>query len=179
MSSKSYQRSVSVLGHALLGLLAGRPMSGYDLTRQFDESLRHVWSATHGQIYPELARLATDGLITVGTAGARGRKVYTIADAGRNELRDWLTQTHPENRPHSEPLLRSFFAWTLSPQEARAYFERRAHIARQSIIEYEAIASAFAPSTPEEVASRIALESGIRIARASAEWAEWAAEQYR
>ncbi|MBA3728896.1 MAG: PadR family transcriptional regulator, partial [Actinobacteria bacterium] len=43
------------LRHALLGLLAERPMSGYDLTKVFDSSLAYVWSAKHSQIYPELA----------------------------------------------------------------------------------------------------------------------------
>ena len=51
------------LRHGLLGLLAGRPMSGYELTKTFDGSLRYVWAAQHSQIYPELGRLLAAGLI--------------------------------------------------------------------------------------------------------------------
>jgi len=178
MSSRQGE-PVSVLGHALLGLLAARPLSGYDLMQTFDGSLHFVWSAKHAQIYPELARLAEGGYITQGEAGARGRKVYSIADSGRAALREWLLGTKPDRRqPRNEALLRSFFAWTISPAEARVYFEERERVAREALDRLEAIAQSFTPTTPEELAQRIALESGLRLYRATAEWAAWAAEQY-
>ena len=58
------------LRHALLDLLAGEPMSGYDLARLFSVSLGNVWPAQHSQIYPELAKLSADGL---SRRPARGR----------------------------------------------------------------------------------------------------------
>ena len=45
------------LRHALLGLLADRPYSGWQLLKHFEGSLAYAWPALHSQIYPELARL--------------------------------------------------------------------------------------------------------------------------
>jgi PadR family transcriptional regulator, regulatory protein AphA len=171
--------AVSILGHALLGLLAGRPMSGYDLTRTFDGTLHFVWSAKHAQIYPELSRLARDGYLIQGATGARGRKVYAITPSGSEELRRWLVETSPDRSPRNEVLLRAFFMWSVPAQDARAYFEERERVARDALAQFESIAATFEPKTPEELAFRIALESGLRLTRAAAEWAQWAAEQYR
>ena len=63
------------LRHGLLDLLAGEPMSGYDLARFFGASMGNVWPAQHSQIYPELAKLAAEGLICPdrgGSAGSQG-----------------------------------------------------------------------------------------------------------
>jgi DNA-binding PadR family transcriptional regulator len=46
------------LRHALIGLLAEQPASGYDLSRRFQEVLGSVWPAGHPQIYGELRKLA-------------------------------------------------------------------------------------------------------------------------
>ena len=51
------------LRHAVLGLLERRPSTGYELTRTFDRSLRASWQARHSQIYPELAKLESAGLV--------------------------------------------------------------------------------------------------------------------
>jgi len=51
------------LRYALLGLLHYSPMSGYDLYRIFDHSIRHYWSTEHTQIYRALGTLAEQGKI--------------------------------------------------------------------------------------------------------------------
>src|SRR5258707_1269885 len=48
---------------AMLGLIALRPRSGYDIKRIVDRSIRHFWAASYGQIYPELKRLGEAGWI--------------------------------------------------------------------------------------------------------------------
>ena len=59
------------LRHAILGLLARQPSTGYDLARLFDLSLRTTWHASHSQIYPELARLEEAGMVEVVGHGPR------------------------------------------------------------------------------------------------------------
>ena len=74
------------LRHALLGLLAREPASGYDLTRYFEGDLgRYAWQAGHTSIYPELNKLAGRGLVEVTSEGARGAKTYDVTPAGRAE----------------------------------------------------------------------------------------------
>ena len=75
------------LRHALLGALADQPRTGYELLKHFEQSLAYAWSASHSQIYPELARLRDDGLIEQTDAGARNSKTYALTDAGLDEIR--------------------------------------------------------------------------------------------
>src|SRR5258708_28202622 len=112
------------LRHALLGLLAGRSTSGYDLLNLFDTSLANVWPATQSQIYSELNKLADAGLITVAAEGPRGRKQYALTDEGLAELRHWMIETVPQRNTRSDVLLRVFFLAVITPEQARAYLAR-------------------------------------------------------
>ncbi|MCX4093790.1 PadR family transcriptional regulator [Nocardia sp. alder85J] len=115
------------LRHGVLGLLAElEHASGYDLMKIFDVSLAGVWPATQSQLYTELGKLTTEGLIEVAAEGARNRKEYRITAAGRAELRHWLVEV-PARRPlRDETLLRVFFLGQLEPEEARDYLRRGA-----------------------------------------------------
>jgi len=62
------------LKHALLGVLAARPMSGYELSQFFDSSTGWVWTAPHSQIYPLLVKMHSAGLIE-NTKKLRGTKM--------------------------------------------------------------------------------------------------------
>jgi PadR family transcriptional regulator AphA len=59
------------LRFALLGALADRPRTGYELLKHFEQSLAYAWPASHSQIYPELSRLREDRLIEQTGSGAR------------------------------------------------------------------------------------------------------------
>jgi PadR family transcriptional regulator, regulatory protein AphA len=105
---------------AVLGLLGSKPMSGYDIKRAVDRTIRHFWAASYGQIYPELKRLEEAGWIAGKDAdrGGRARRVYRITAAGRRELEGWLHGYETRIELRDESLLRLFFADTLPPAEA-------------------------------------------------------------
>ncbi|MBO0802876.1 MAG: PadR family transcriptional regulator [Nocardiopsaceae bacterium] len=167
-----------VLRHALLGLLARRPASGYDLRKLFERSLSFVWHATPSQLYAELNSLADAGLISAGPAGPRGRKQYAITPAGHAELIRWLTQTDPGRGVRNEALLRVFFLWVLPPADARAYLEKEAARARAYLDTLRRLeASIDWDDTSFDAYGRIVLENGLRLAAAQADWAGWATEQ--
>jgi DNA-binding PadR family transcriptional regulator len=166
-----------VLRHALLGLLADRPMSGYDLAQRFEASVGATWSAGHSQIYPELNRLADEGLVEAGPPGPRGRKTYAITAAGLDAVRSWLADTEPDRTIRDEAALRTFFLWLMEPEDARAHVEAELDAARTSLTTLRATAAARRPATPAERSQRIALEIGLREAQARAEWATWALER--
>ena len=68
----------------LLSLLDERPMHGYELVQELGDRFGGTYIPNAGTVYPRLAKLQTDGLIS---NEADGRKtVYTITDAGRAEL---------------------------------------------------------------------------------------------
>lgn len=79
-----------VFGHGrlrlyLLKMLDDSPRHGYDMIRDLEDRFMGLYSPSAGTIYPRLARLEAEGLVTHATVD--GRKVYSITDAGRRELR--------------------------------------------------------------------------------------------
>ena len=78
-----------VFGHGrlrlyLLKLLADSPRHGYELIRLLEDQFLGLYAPSAGTIYPRLARLEAEGLVTHSRQG--GRKVYAITPAGRDEL---------------------------------------------------------------------------------------------
>jgi DNA-binding PadR family transcriptional regulator len=166
------------LRHALLGLLAQRPASGYDLLRTFQTSLANVWPATQSQMYGELGRMADAGLLAVSAEGPRGRKEYTITDAGREELHDWLVSVEPSRPTRSDMLLRVFFLDRISPEEARAYLARQGDQAAERYAGLRKLEESIDwGDDPLSAYGRVAMEYGLRVAAAQKEWAEWAVAQ--
>ncbi len=168
------------LRHAVLGLLIPGPASGYDLLRVFRTSLAHVWQAPQSQIYGELNRLAADGLLQVSERGPRGRKLYSLADAGRAEFDAWVTNPDiPEHR-RNELLLHVFFLGFVPPDRAAAYLTAQAAHARAMHAGLRQLqATQDWDDGPLASQGRLALEYGLRITTTQVEWAEWAAEQIR
>ncbi|GAA4488509.1 helix-turn-helix transcriptional regulator [Actinoallomurus oryzae] len=168
------------LRHALLGLLADRTASGYDLLKLFDSSLANVWPATQSQIYAELNKLADGGLIKVVAEGPRGRKQYALTEEGLTELRRWLTETEPQPNVRSEVLLRVFFLGVLSREQSEAYL---AGLATRFAEEENALRELERGIEWDEsdlsLYGRIALEYGLRFNAMRHEWAEWAAAQVK
>src|SRR3984885_1703723 len=70
----------------LLKLLDEAPRHGYEVIRLLQDRFMGVYAPSPGTIYPRLARLEEEGLVTHDEAD--GRKVYRITDRGREELRN-------------------------------------------------------------------------------------------
>jgi DNA-binding PadR family transcriptional regulator len=70
----------------LLKLLDEAPRHGYEVIRLLEERFQGLYAPSAGTVYPRLAKLEAEGLVTHTTEG--GRKVYSITDAGRRELAD-------------------------------------------------------------------------------------------
>ena len=103
--------AASATTYGLLGMLAVRSWTGYELTQQIRRSLRFVWPSSEGHLYREQRRLVDLGWATVEDepSGQRSRKRYSITREGRDALERWLS-TEPEE-PHFqvEGILRTFF----------------------------------------------------------------------
>lgn len=70
----------------LLKLLDEAPRHGYEVIRLLEERFQGLYAPSAGTVYPRLAKLEAESLVTHTTEG--GRKVYSITDAGRAELAD-------------------------------------------------------------------------------------------
>ncbi|MGX9347058.1 PadR family transcriptional regulator [Microbacterium sp. KNMS] len=100
------------LRYALLSLLSGQDMTGYEVSRQFSQSVAHVWHAPDSQIYPELRRLAEEGALEVEEIddGGRGtKKLYRITEIGMAELRSWLAAPTAHRRQRDPAYLKAAY----------------------------------------------------------------------
>jgi DNA-binding PadR family transcriptional regulator len=68
----------------LLSLLEESPRHGYELIQALTDRFGGTYSPSAGTIYPRLAKLEEEGLVTKTTEGRK--TVYAITDAGRAEL---------------------------------------------------------------------------------------------
>jgi DNA-binding PadR family transcriptional regulator len=68
----------------LLKLLDEAPRHGYEVIRLLQDRFMGVYSPSPGTIYPRLARLEEEGLVTHDEVD--GKKVYRITDKGREEI---------------------------------------------------------------------------------------------
>ena len=103
---------LTTTSYAVLGLLAIKPWSSYELTQQMDRSLGRVWPRAVSKLYEEPKKLASRGLATsaVQQNGQRTRTVYTITAKGREALAEWLCQPGDGPALEYEQLLKVFFA---------------------------------------------------------------------
>lgn len=105
---------LSTTSYAVLGMLAVRPWSAYELTKQMRRSLAYCWPKAESVLYDEPKRLAQLGLASVTAqpagSGERTRTVYTITETGRQSLASWLATEAAPPRLELEPLLRLLYA---------------------------------------------------------------------
>ncbi|MBI3992223.1 MAG: PadR family transcriptional regulator [Candidatus Lambdaproteobacteria bacterium] len=130
--------------YALLGMLTLGEMSGYDIKKLFDTSLRNFWGESFGQIYPILRRLVREGLATVqeeSQAGKTARKVYAITPAGRAALRAWLHEPVEAPTFRLELLLKLFFGPEMPVETSRRHVQRYRDEAARTLELYEALES--------------------------------------
>lgn len=169
------------LDHAILGFLNYKPLSGYDLKKVFDSSVRHFWYADQSQIYRTLSKLTVQGFLEMEIfeqSDRPDRKVYHITEMGRKELHDWLTGPFPVQQPHSGPLVQIFFSGQLSNAELLVRFETAAQIFRAIMASYEQVPLGIddyrkmVHSSREETFGLSTLDLGKRTMQAQLDWAE-------
>jgi DNA-binding PadR family transcriptional regulator len=68
----------------LLALLSEGDKHGYDIIRALSDRFGGTYSPSAGTVYPRLAKLEEEGLVATASDGRR--TVYSITDAGRQEL---------------------------------------------------------------------------------------------
>jgi DNA-binding PadR family transcriptional regulator len=83
------------LTYAILATLADRPCSGYDIAKQFNESVGLFWQATPQQIYRELTKLEEQGKVSAEIILQEGRpnkKLYSLTKLGLQKMTEWIAQ---------------------------------------------------------------------------------------
>ena len=71
---------------ALLVLLAEEPQTGYGLMEEIERRSSGAWRPSPGSVYPTLALLEDEGLVTSGEGG--GRRPYELTEQGRTYVEE-------------------------------------------------------------------------------------------
>jgi DNA-binding PadR family transcriptional regulator len=112
---------------AILGLLAVRPSTAYELAQQMERSLRHFWPRAESRVYEEPKRLVRLGYAraTAQRVGKRSKTLYTITAKGKLALARWLDEQATTAAPQLEfeSLLKLFFSEHGSKAGALAQIE--------------------------------------------------------
>jgi DNA-binding PadR family transcriptional regulator len=176
---------LSATGKVILGMLAAKPRSGYEIKQLVDSSARFFWAASYGQIYPELKKLEKAGLISGddSSTGARQRTTFRLTAKGRHAAREWIGAPPEVLETRDEGLLKLFFAGSIQPERAAEIARERAATSRAKATQLRAIAEQIDEAgTPEgaeaqpDTGSLAVLRYGIEASEWNAEWFERAAE---
>lgn len=178
------------LAYAILGWLQQEPMSGYDLKKRFDQGSGYFWPVDEMQIYRTLDRLLEQGNVSVHEEiqhSRPNRKIYTVTDAGRKALHQWLTS--PQSLPTlRDPLLTQlFFAAPLANSEIIKLLEDQ-HTEHSKLLAYyqqkipfslDALVGTRGEVSREQMLRRQVLEYSLRREQTYLGWLEQAIEAVR
>lgn len=165
---------------AVLGFLTWKPMSGYEIKKAIDRSISNFWSESYGQIYPILQELAAEGLATSASAkgeGTREQTIYTITEAGRVTLREWLVEPAAPERSRVELLLKLFFGRHADPAACLRQVEMARARYDADLSELETIERHFDADLndlPDAPYWRLTLDYGLALHRMQLAWADQA-----
>ena len=105
-------RNLSTTSYSILGYLAVRPFTAYELTKQLGRTFHHFWPRAESGIYREIKRLLENGLVEADAeaVGRRARTRYSITPGGREAVRAWLATPTAPGFLESEALVRVLWA---------------------------------------------------------------------
>lgn len=174
---------LTTTSYAILGLLAIKPWSTYELAKQMQRDLRFVWPRAESKLYAEPKKLIAHGLASANSEprGKRRRTVYSITPAGRRALAAWLETAAAPPRWESESIVKLLFATNGTTEQLLAHLR---HFRDHATARWKAVAAIFRPYLDGDepfpnrthvnvLAARLALET----ARAEALWADRAIEE--
>jgi DNA-binding PadR family transcriptional regulator len=165
--------------YVILGMLSIEPKkSGYDIRKAVESSVGYFWGESYGQIYPALKKLAEEGLIVPSspiTGPRQRRQEYSLTDAGRACLREWLALPFQNDPPRNEFLLKLFFGreapLSVSIGHIRELQQRNQQMLA-TMLELESFANREGAQNPHKPYWMLTLSLGIALTRAALVWGE-------
>jgi DNA-binding PadR family transcriptional regulator len=176
--------------YVILGLLTFREMSGYDLKQLINRSITHFyWSPAKSQIYGELRRLESHGLVTMREVPQTLRpdkRLYQITPEGTEAMQQWLRSSGLEPDSYkSALLLKVFFGHMLSYDTTVGLLEERRKQIAQELAMCERRAQELqermrgAEADDETFYPLLTLQRSIMLSQADLEWLDGALGQLR
>jgi DNA-binding PadR family transcriptional regulator len=177
------RKPLTTTSHAVLGLLALRPWTTYELAKQVQRSLGWFWPRAERKLYDEPKRLVEAGFATARDerTGNRPRTVYAITPAGRKALRQWLGEPSAPPTLELEAMVRVFFADGGSLAQLQATLRQVASEAEERTAELRSMIASSEDASYEFAArlpiNALALRFQLDHEALLATWARWADEE--
>jgi PadR family transcriptional regulator, regulatory protein AphA len=165
------------------GLSIQSNLSGYELHKAIEENFGSFWGESYGQIYPTLKRLVAEGMIEASkptSASRKRRQEYSLTEAGRAALREWLAQPFQNDPPRNEFMLKLFFGREAAPGVALMHVrevQRRNQNMLATLEGIEHMAREDRSQNPNKPYWMLTLGLGLALTRAALDWGESALEQ--
>lgn len=168
--------------YAMLGLLAVKPWTTYELARQMDHTLSRFWPRARSKLYEEPKKLVAGGLArgNVEAVGRRRRTVYSITPKGRRALAAWLAEPGAGPVLEFEQLMKVFFADNGTTDDVRRTLdEARAWAHERTLVNIDVGRSYLEGRSPFPERAAVNMLVGRFLddfLETVDRWAEWAAE---
>ena len=167
--------------YTILGVLAMEPMSGYEIKKVLNDSTKHFWSESAGQIYPALKTALNDGLIDIHQqADSRSKVSYTITDDGKEVLDSWLRLAPEKFTMRNELLLKVFFGNNTDEEVTISYLEEHLIKINAKLRTFQSLEKAVREHVDQKINGAkywyIAVKHGLHSLEASKEWAKQSIE---
>lgn len=161
----------------ILGLLSHEELTGYEIKKKIDTTLKYFWNASYGSIYPALGELVQRGLAVKREASdnKRNKWIYTITEEGRQYLREWLEQPAERDELRYETLLKLFFGKEGGDKQALLHidaFEEKIRKELPYLLRSEAALSACLDADVAHKYYLLTVQFGLKTYRAYLEWCE-------
>ncbi len=162
--------------YALLGFLSRGESSAYRLRETIAGSVANFWRENDGRVYPILAKMEAEGLVTVRDSVTCGRrsKVYRITETGTAMLDQWLAEDPVPRPPRSELLLKMFFGYRQKPATLIGWLEDKvveSDVTLARLGKVRPTLDVMAETTPDAAFWLMTLDYGERRAVFEKQWA--------
>ncbi len=162
------------LKYVLLGLLSHSPRYGYELKREAERLLGGGAELNPGQLYPMLRKLADQGLIVgerVEQEDRPDKRVFTLTEAGEQELQSWLDEPVSLQVGRSALFLHFLVLALVRPEARLDDLRRQRHRLLDAIGQLVADRAKYEQS--DDLATRALREAAILHTEADLKWIEW------
>ncbi|MDX3076267.1 PadR family transcriptional regulator [Streptomyces sp. NPDC088354] len=128
------------LRNAVMAALLEGEASGYDLSKRFDASVANFWMATPQQLYKELDRMESQGLIEARVVLQERRpnkRLYSLTGAGRQALHDYTAEPARPTAIRDELLVKVQSVDAGDPAAVRTAIAEHLESARAKLARYD------------------------------------------
>jgi len=152
--------------HLCIGILSLGDASGYEIKKAIEQTFSHFQATSYGSIYPALAKLTEQGLVSFHEETQQKRptkKVFTLTETGREHFFQALMRAEPAEQYRSDFLFLMMFAHLLPAEQISTLLEKQTTHLQTELGILERIISECETLTP---GMRFTLEYGITANRA-------------